>query len=314
MTFHLAHLSDAHIGPLPVATYRELFSKRITGFTNWNRHRSRIHNMPMLGSIVADLRAHHPDHIAMTGDILNLGLAAEFLAARRWLESVGTPEQVSFTPGNHDAYTPACTRLLRHTFAPYTSDQPVLEAHFPYMRRRGPVALIGLGSGVPTAPFLATGTVGQRQAREFEALLLAAREEGLVRVVLIHHPPWRRGAKPGRHLTDAARIEAIIARSGAELVLHGHNHRQQVHFMAGPRGPVPCIGVASASAIPGSASHRAAWHMFAIDGTGTDARITATARGLLANGVGIGDLGQIDLDASRGERGEIGVLQAGGMT
>ena len=311
MTFHLAHISDAHIGPLPVATYRELFSKRITGFTNWNRHRSRIHNMAMLGSIVEDLRAHNPDHIAMTGDILNLGLAAEFVAARQWLDSLGTPEQVSFTPGNHDAYTPACTRLLRQTFAPFTSDQPLRDAHFPYLRRRGPVALIGLGSGVPTAPFLATGTVGQRQAKEFEALLLAAKQEGLVRVVLIHHPPWRNGAKPGRHLTDASRIEAIIARSGAELVLHGHNHRQQVHFMKGPLGPVPCIGVASASAIPGSPSHRAAWHMFAIEGAGITARITASARGLLADGSGVGDLGPIELTPSRSEQGQGEALPVG---
>lgn len=313
MTFRLAHLSDAHIGPLPQATYRELFSKRVTGFTNWNRHRSRIHKMEMLKQIVDDLRAFGPDHIAMTGDILNLGLAAEFVVAKAWLESLGPPERVSFTPGNHDAYTRDAARMLRRTFAPYTSDQPINEAHFPYLRRRGSVALIGLGSGVPTAPFLATGTVGDRQAKAFEGLLTSARAEGLVRVVLIHHPPWRHAAKPGRHLTDAGRIEAIIARTGAELVLHGHNHRQQVHFMQGPQKLVPCIGVASASAIPGSASHRAAWHMYAIDGAGGDAHISATARGLLPDGTSFGDLGPIDLTPSHGEQGEVGVLQAGGV-
>ena len=77
MTFRLAHLSDAHIGPIPRPRGRELIGKRLTGYLNWRR-RGRIHNMDVLARIVADLRAQNPDHIAMTGDILNIGLPAEF--------------------------------------------------------------------------------------------------------------------------------------------------------------------------------------------------------------------------------------------
>ena len=33
----------------------------------------------------------------------------------------------------------------------------------PTLRRRGPVALIGLSSAVPTPPFMATGTLGRAQ-------------------------------------------------------------------------------------------------------------------------------------------------------
>jgi 3',5'-cyclic AMP phosphodiesterase CpdA len=101
VTFRLAHLSDSHIGPLPKPHWRELMSKRLTGYVNWQR-RGRIHNMDVLEAIVADLRAQSPDHIAMTGDILNIGLPAEFAMAADWLRTLGTPQDVSFVPGNHD--------------------------------------------------------------------------------------------------------------------------------------------------------------------------------------------------------------------
>src|ERR1700680_690182 len=71
--FLLAHLSDPHVGPLPRPRRRELIGKRVTGYLNWTRSRSRIHDMAVLAQIVTDMKAHHPSHVAMTGDIANLG-------------------------------------------------------------------------------------------------------------------------------------------------------------------------------------------------------------------------------------------------
>ena len=53
-----------------------------------------------------------------------------------------------------------------------------------------------------------------------------------------------------RRLVDAEEAAAAIAEAGAELVLHGHNHRLQHSTLAGPDGPVPVVGVPSASAGP----------------------------------------------------------------
>jgi 3',5'-cyclic AMP phosphodiesterase CpdA len=78
VSFLLAHLSDAHIGPLPRPHRRELLGKRITGYMNWQRGRSLTHNMDVLAAIVADIHAQKPDHIAMTGDILNIGSRRNF--------------------------------------------------------------------------------------------------------------------------------------------------------------------------------------------------------------------------------------------
>ncbi len=51
-------------------------------------------------------------------------------------------------------------------------------------------------------------------------------------------------------------LRTILRRHGAELILHGHNHRLMTHYIEGPDRPVPVVGVASASAIRGTPSHR----------------------------------------------------------
>ncbi|MDX7950576.1 metallophosphoesterase [Lichenihabitans sp. Uapishka_5] len=270
MTFLLAHLSDAHIGPLPTPRYRDLLGKRLTGYINWNR-RSKLHDMAVLARLVDDMRAQNPDHTAMTGDILNIGLTAEFPFARDWLAGLGPTHDVSFVPGNHDAYTRSSAKHISATFAPWTSDQapgPAREVAFPYWRRRGDVALIGLSSAIPTAPFLASGALGHEQRDAFAALLDDAARQGLAAVVMVHHPPNEDGASTGRGLRDARKFEDIIAHHGAELVIHGHNHRSSVALLEGPRGPVPVVGVESCSAVPGTPGHRAAYHLFRLDRQG----------------------------------------------
>jgi 3',5'-cyclic AMP phosphodiesterase CpdA len=291
----LAHLSDAHIGPLPPAQRWELFGKRFTGYLNWKRGRAVIHDMAMLSRVVADIKAHRPDHIAMTGDIINIGLRAEFPQARQWISTLGSPQDVSFVPGNHDTYAKGTMPDLAATFAPWTRGDDGTSSHYPYLRVRGGLALIGLCSGIPTVPFIATGRLGPDQCAALAKLLTDCAAAGLVRVVFVHHPPHQRGATFGRTLLDAAAFEEIIAACGAELILHGHNHRPSLARIAGPKRPVPVVGVASASAIRGSATHRAGYNLFEIEGTAKDYRITGRMRGMLPGTKEIGDLGAIDL-------------------
>ena len=47
--FRLAHLSDVHLGPLPDVSYRQLASKRITGYLTWHRNRARRISVGALG-------------------------------------------------------------------------------------------------------------------------------------------------------------------------------------------------------------------------------------------------------------------------
>src|SRR5262249_30709965 len=111
--FVLAHLSDPHLAPLPGPRLSELFGKRVTGLINWQRKRRLIHRADILARIVADLATQAPDHIAVTGDLLNISLEGEYPAARSWLAALGPPDTVTLVPGNHDAYVRAAAHSPR---------------------------------------------------------------------------------------------------------------------------------------------------------------------------------------------------------
>ena len=292
MTFRLAHLSDPHIGPLPKPHWRELMGKRLTGYLNWQR-RSSIHNMDVLSAIVTDIRAQAPDHVAMTGDILNIGLPAEFPVAGDWLATLGNGQQVSFVPGNHDAYVRSALPHIGKTFSPWMAGDATDRPAFPYLRQRGDLAIIGLTSGVPTAPFLANGRLGADQRARFAQIL--SDTHGMMRVVMIHHPPHTSGATPGRGLTDSRRFERIIREQGAELIIHGHNHRHSVVYLDGPDGRVPVVGVASASAVPGTDRHRAAWHLYEITRSGSCWQIEGIIRGMTRDSEGVIEINRFSL-------------------
>lgn len=264
MSFVLAHLSDAHISPLPRPKWHELIGKRATGYANWLNGRARAHDMGVLGRLVKDLKGQGPDHIAMTGDVINLGLRAEYPLGRDWLIDLCYLCGVSFVPGNHDAYARDTFAEIVRAFGPWMGSGKETGS-FPYVHRPGKLALIGLSSAIPTAPFLASGALGADQLTRLPMLLRNAKAQGRARVILIHHPPHRAGAPASRGLRDAGALEAVIAREGAELILHGHNHRMSLARIAGPSGPVPVAGVASASLRPGAHGHGAGYRLFRIE-------------------------------------------------
>jgi 3',5'-cyclic AMP phosphodiesterase CpdA len=295
VSFLLAHLSDAHIGPLPHPHRRELLGKRITGYMNWKRGRSLTHNMDVLAAIVADIHAQKPDHIAMTGDILNIGLKAEFPFAAAWLDTLGPPDKVSFVPGNHDAYTRGSMPHLASTFAKWTTSDATGQSGFPYLRMRNGVALIGLSSGVPTAPFLASGRLGSKQRARLDALLAELAGQDLPRVIMVHHPPNRGGGGAGRSLSDRREFEEIVSRRGADLVIHGHNHRMTISYIERDEVRIPVVGVQSASASGGTRMHRAGYNLFRIEPEKGGLKITARARGLSPVTNTMEDLGEYRL-------------------
>src|SRR6266545_3735509 len=199
--FVLAHLSDPHLGPLPTPRLTELAGKRAAGFFNWRRKRHRIHRAEVLARVTADLKTQAVDHIAVTGDLVNISLAGEYAPARAWLASLGSPRDVTLVPGNHDAYVRAAAHYPQLHWGEYMRGDDTPETAFPFVRRRGPLALIGLSTAVPTAAFLATGRLGREQIEKFAEALERCGREAFFRVVMIHHPPI---SKPARHLKRLA--------------------------------------------------------------------------------------------------------------
>jgi len=271
--FKLAHISDIHLGPLPRLSFRELFSKRITGFVNWHRNRRKHLFGGTLDLLLDDIRAREADHLAVTGDLVNLASGLEIRSAAAWLRELGDPEETSIVPGNHDAYVPGAYEksmrawydYVRGDLAPaqWEEDRHI----FPYLRIRGKVAIVGCSTAVATPPFAASGFFGQRQAREAVNMLRAAGEAGLFRVVMIHHPPIRGATSFHKRMIGIRRFAAVVTSGGAELVVHGHTHLNTLYWLKGQTGPVPVVGIASASQGPGGMKPRAAYNFFSIDGS-----------------------------------------------
>lgn len=262
MTFTLAQITDLHMGPLPLFGPRHLNAKRFLGVLNWHRGRRFAHRPAVLDMIVADMLQQEPDHIAVTGDLTNVGLPREHARALTWLGQLGPPTRISAIPGNHDIYTHLGADEGAMRWRDYMADNDGGAAFtgnreagyrsaglggergtpgegvgmFPYVRLYDGIALIGLNSAVPTRPFVAAGRLGEAQRRVLADCLQRLGDAGLTRVVLIHHPPLPGQASPARGLEDAGELRALLEEHGAELVLHGHNHRNMLAWCEWRRG------------------------------------------------------------------------------
>ena len=289
-TFTLAHISDVHLGPLPRFALRHWGLKRGLGYLNWHRNRRSAHLPATLGRLITDLKAQRPDHIAVTGDLINIGLPAEYEEARQWLSTLGPPGDVTVIPGNHDIYArlgpdPGVGRWHSYMQANTAglAVHPAPAGTFPFVRRFGNIALIGLNSAVPTRPFEAAGELGAAQRTTLEDLLDRLGRHTLARVVLIHHPPLPGQASRLKALRDASALRDLLRRHGAELVLHGHNHRSELTMLDRDGASVPIVGVPSASlGRPHHDETLARYHLYRITEDGPQFGIDCVARGLKA--------------------------------
>ncbi len=276
-TVTLAHLSDPHISCMETITARDLASKRLFGFLKWKLHRAAEHGHSVLSALETDLRLTKPDQIAVTGDLTHLGLSSEYKKTRHWLQTLGSPSLVTVIPGNHDSYV----KLIWHQTMAHWTDYMIsvppreenlkpanTESIFPSLRIRGCIAIIGVSTARPSAPHLATGSIGVRQLQRLEALLAQTAQKQLFRVLLIHHPPVRGTVSWRKRLTDAPALRTVLGRHGAELILHGHAHRTLHNFLKTPSGNIPVIGAPSVSALDRTPERRARYYIYRITPVG----------------------------------------------
>lgn len=265
----LAHLSDIHLAPLPPVRARDLLNKRITGFLNWKLTRHKTLDGDGLTRLVHHLHAQKPDMIAISGDLMNLSLDAEINTALNWLQTVGDPEQVCVTPGNHDAYVPGMLERALERWNDYVLGETVDDNQFPFVRRIGPVAVIVCNSAVPTLPTMASGNFDKKQQARLMRCLKILGDANYFRVVMIHHPPNQEHAHPRLGLYGAKLFREAVSEVGAELVLHGHTHRSTIFAIPGPTGDVPVVGVAAAGTAQDDNAHDPArYNLFRIERVG----------------------------------------------
>jgi 3',5'-cyclic AMP phosphodiesterase CpdA len=287
-SMRIAHFSDLHVLSLEGVSPHRFLNKRATGYVNLRLKRGHVHHPRFVRAIAREIRKSKVDHVVITGDLTNLALEQEFAAVRTLLdEELGlSPADVSIVPGNHDLYTRGALRAKR--FVKYfgefmTSDLPELGVEiplgrFPFVRLRGPAAIIGLTSAVPSLPLFAVGKIGKVQADALARILAHPEVRKRTPVVLMHHPvhnpvPTLKRLMTG--LNDAALLWTTIKDVPRGLVLHGHLHRRIQRVMPTSSGKMHSVGATSASLEHEDESKMAGFNLYEIRDTGEVGRIEA---------------------------------------
>ena len=302
------HLSDPHLGPLPPLLFSDWNAKRLLGWLNWQLKRRFRHRPEVVVRLLDDIRAlgfgradissasaslqTTGQMLLIGGDLTNLGLPAEFENSAQWLRAIGPAEAVAVVPGNHDIYTPMPPGRGVLRWGEYLAAGPQ-GSDFPVVRRIGETAVIALNSGVCRPPGIASGLIGPVQLGRLDDELQRLGREGIFRLVMVHHPPLPGQASARRGLEDADDLRDVLAAQGAELVVHGHNHRLMETTCDGPDGPFPVIGVPSAS-IAHARGHDdlASYHRFDVARSEHGWSMTFERRGLAVADGPVVSLGQ----------------------
>jgi 3',5'-cyclic AMP phosphodiesterase CpdA len=267
MGFRFLHCSDIHLLDLKGVGPHRFLNKRMTGGVNLLLRRRKGHDGVLFDRIVEHAHSEGVDRLVVTGDVTNLALESEFDLVRRKLDSAGLP--VTVIPGNHDTYTRGSVRVKRFEsfFMHHMDGERIDDEPYPFAWRdpEGLVALVGVSTAIPTPPMSAVGAVGPAQLGRLSALLERVRPEVQTTIVLIHHPVKDGVAKDKHELLDIDQFGAVIAKHGADLILHGHEHEMMEYAIPGPAGDVPVHGIASGTARSERPGRAAAFAIYAVD-------------------------------------------------
>ena len=139
-----------------------------------------------------------PDHIVVTGDLVNISLPREFLRAAAWLTKLGPPRDVSVIPGQSrrlcahrlGALAGALGRLhggRRRAMA--ASTRPRAPTIFPICAGADRWPSSAFPPPRPCRPTVLPAASVPSRWSAWRRLLARTRQDGCCRVVLIHHPP-----------------------------------------------------------------------------------------------------------------------------
>ncbi len=275
----LAHCSDLHLLSHDGVRWLDLANKRWLGAMNLLSNRSRHYHVAAFEAMVEDLNAQGVEHVLCTGDVTNLALRQEFEFARKRFDNLKLgPTHVTVVPGNHDAYVAAGVPFFSEIFGDYATTDAGWEwgedtrhdaddiTHWPIVRVRGELALIGLSTSRQTPWFTAYGKLGHGQLARLERVLTDPRLAGKVRVVAIHHPPaGPRALSKVRGLRDHGDFARVIGTAGCDLIVHGHEHRDMHEALVGPTGDsIPVRGIASGTYFHNKPERTARYRIFEI--------------------------------------------------
>ncbi len=224
-------------------------------------HASDVHfgkpHLPELAeALVRFVHRQRPGAVVVSGDLTQRARAAEYRAARAFLDSL-KPHPVIVTTGNHDVPLYRVGERLLAPFRNYLAHiEPALDSV---------VDVEGGEGGRAAARFVVLNSCAPRRAivngrlrspqLDFAHRWFAAAPAGALRVLVVHHNLIDPAdGVYGRPLPDARHVLQLLPRWKVDMVLSGHVHRTHltVSTAAGPPGaeagvPILLAGTATSS-------------------------------------------------------------------
>ena len=291
----IIHLTDPHLSSLEGVKPTALRGKRLLGYQSWYRRRRHQYQRQALDQLVSAVQADAADLIVLTGDLVHIGLEAEFSQASAWLQALGPPGRVRLVPGNHDCYQPDSWRAACAAYAGYlatgSETEPVgndPQSGFPGREVLGELTLITANSAHSTPWWAAVGTLGAAQRAKIAELLDAT--AGTFRILALHHPPLPGSCARRKALTDAKACQKLLTQGRPQLTLHGHLHRNITLTM--PYGRIYCTAAAGSVRADAPASYR----LFDISRERAGWQVNMTLKCLGPDGVAVADRESYSLD------------------
>lgn len=201
-SLRFVQLSDLHLSSLGVPNPFQLVNKRILGYLSWLRRRRHTHQRWVLDLALQEFQQLNIDHYAITGDLTHIGLETEFLQAKQWLQQLGTPENVTVIPGNHDLYVnEQWSKSFIHWENYLIGDISHLQISrqqnnalmclnqlYPRVIIRKNTAFVCVNSIFNAPWFRATGRLLPQQLQRLTSILQSSELDNYCKILLIHHP------------------------------------------------------------------------------------------------------------------------------
>jgi len=225
VTVSLVHLSDLHFGGL-----------------------ADLAQIEAVEALVPDLE---PDVVVLSGDLSQRARHGEFQRARAIVRDLGRVAPVYVLPGNHDVqwwrrpFIPFGSAAKYRKYRQYLGPDLVPTLDLPGVLVTGALTAHGVawGSLTPRLRDIAVkGHLPKAEIARATAVLKHARPEQS-RVLVMHHNVLRGGLSRRMGLARWRVAQRRIVASGAEVVLCGHDHQEQVDTLGGV--VVVCAGTLS---------------------------------------------------------------------
>jgi Icc protein len=221
----IAHLSDLHLLE-DEHRQRDAAGRLRLSFLSFFRRLDQQDRRRRLRTAIEAYKASGAEHLVVTGDLTEDGTQAQFeVLASVFLDSGLDPREVTFTPGNHDAYVDAAA-FMRALAGPL---QPFARTSRPgSVLVRDDVVIVPVSTAIKQPIARAAGAISDEQLQHLDVIAASLKDSGRAIVLAQHHQPFAHTVAAVNWvdgLQNHAPMRGLLRRYAQLHVLHGHRHR-----------------------------------------------------------------------------------------